>query len=140
MLIGIVPVLFDYAYPDKMVDYLLSLFNAHFVALSELSRCIADTALFEAQHELYFFLCKQPVEYPEIHVVFLHSSRKLARDVVSDHDSELFYELFLFRVIALVLNDRIVSLVDVDPRVDFLYHFSLLVVKIYITCCRLSQS
>ena len=61
-------------------------------------------------------------------MVFFHSSRQLARYVVCDHDSKFCYELFLLRIIAFMLDHRIVSLVDMDLRINFLNHLSLLLV------------
>ena len=86
------------------------------------SSFVAAAALFERQHEAYLVLGQQPVEDPEIHVVFLHAAGKLSGDVVSDHPRQLHKELFLFGVVAVVIRYGIVPLVHVDLGVDFLDH------------------
>ena len=122
VLIRIISVLFKDTDPNKMIDDLLSLVYAHVVALCKLRCGISDAALFEAEHELYFFLCKQPVEDPEIHMIFFHASRQFARNVICDHHGKLFDELFLFRVVAVMPIHRIISFIHVDLRINFLYH------------------
>ena len=89
MLIRVVAVLFDDADPKQVVDDLLRFFLGHIVALRQLRGRQTAAALFEAEHELDFFLCQQPVEDPEIHVVFLHAAGQLAGNIVRDHAREL---------------------------------------------------
>ena len=122
MLIGVIPVLLEYADPEKVVDNFLSLLLGHTVKLGELLRCLPHPALFEGEHKLYLVLRKHAVEYPEIHMVFLHTAGQFSRYIVRYHYGELFEKLRLFGVCALVLSDGIVSLVDVDIRIDLFYH------------------
>ena len=122
VLVRIVPVLLQNADPGEMVDHLLAVGLLHAVPLGQLPGGIAHPALFEAQQEDHFLLGQQPVQHPEIHVVFLHAAGELAGDGVGDHDRQLFHQPGLFRVGAAVPVYRVVPFVDVDHGVDFFYH------------------
>ena len=122
MLVGVVAVLFNDADPDQMVNDLLGFFFAHGVALGQLFCGQTDAALLERKHEFDFFLGQKAIKDPEIHVVFLHFARQLARNGVCDEYGKLFDELCLFRVVAMMGVHRIVTFVDVDVGVDFFYH------------------
>ncbi len=122
VLVRVVAVLLEDADPEQVVDDLLRLFLAHVISLREFLRRQAEAPLPEAEHEADFFLRKEPVEDPEIHVVFLHPARKLARYVIRDHDGELFHELRLLRIVLVMTRDRVVPLVHVDHRIHFFYH------------------
>ena len=126
VLVRIVAVLLQDADPDQVVDDLLGFFLAHAVALGQLLRGEAEAALLKAQHELHFILREQAVQDPEIHVVFLHAAGELAGDVVRDHDGELFDELRLLGIVAVMVRHGIVPLVHVDHGVDFFNHCLLL--------------
>ncbi len=120
--VRVVAVLLDNADPQQVVDDLLRLLLAHVVAGGKLGGGVAEAALLEAEHEFDLILGQQPVEDPEIHVVFLHAAGELAGDGVGDHHSELFDELRLFRVVAVMAVNGVIPLVDVDVGVDFFYH------------------
>ena len=106
-----------------MINDLLGLFHGHVVALRQFLRHKTCAALFKAEQENDFFLCQQPVQNPEIHVVFLHAARELPRDIIRNHQRQLLYQLRLFRIFAAVLCLRIIPLVHVYSRIYFLNHF-----------------
>ena len=122
MLVGVVPVLLNDADPQQVVDDLLCLLVAHVVHGGQLGGGVAHAPGLEAEHEFDLILGQQPVEDPEIHVVFLHAAGELAGDGVGDHHGELFDELRLFRVVAVMTVNGIIAFVDVDVGVDFFYH------------------
>ena len=105
-----------------MIDDLLGFFFAHVIGFGELPGGAADPALFKAQHESYFLFGEQAVENPEIHMVLMHSERQLPGNVVGDHPGQLHDELFLFRIIAMVICGRKITFVDVNPGIDFSWH------------------
>ncbi len=118
----VVPVLLQDTDPQQVVDDLLGLPDREIVALRQFFRCETNAALLKAQHKADFLLGEHPVKDPEIHVVFLHASRQLARNIVRDHDRQLLHQLGLLRVLTVVPVHGIVQTVHVDHRVDFLYH------------------
>ena len=127
--VPVVPVLFDDADPEEMVNDLLCFFNAHVVLEREPGDVPAVTALLETQHELHFVLRQKTVEDPEVHVVLVHAAGQFARDVIGDQLSQFDDELFLLGVITVVGFVRKVKVADVDPRVYFLRHNTFLLPK-----------
>ena len=120
--VGVIPVLLDDADPQQMVDHLLGLGLGHLVGLGQPGGGAAGAALLEADHELDLILGQQPVQNPEIHVVFLHAAGELAGDVVGNHAGELQKQLFLLGVVAVMVGNGVVTLVDVNHGIDFFYH------------------
>ena len=129
----VVPVLFDDADPEQVVDDFLGLFDAHVVLEREPGDVAAFTAFLEAEHEFDLVLRQKAVEDPEIHMVLVHAAGQFARDVVGDQLSQFDDEFFLLRVITVVGFVRKVKVADVDPRVYFLWHNTFLLPK---TCCQ----
>ncbi len=122
MVIFIVPVLLQNADPQQVIDDLLGLSDREIVSFCQFFCRETHAALLKAQHKADFLLREQPVEDPEIHVVFLHAARELSRDIVRDHDRQLLNERGLLRVVAVMSVHRVVQPVHVDHRVNFLNH------------------
>jgi len=122
VLIGIIAVLFQNADPEQMINEFLRFFFTDAVPLSELFCRASDPALLETEHEPDFFLGEHPVKNPEIHVVFMHSSRQLAGNIVRDHAGKLHDEFFLFRIITVIIRVGKITFIDVNSRIDFSWH------------------
>ena len=126
VLVRIVPVLLHDADPDQMVDDLLGGLFGDAVLFGQPFGGPAHPALLEAQHEPDLVLGEEPIQDPEIHMVFLHAAGELPGDVVRDHEGQLLHQLGLLRVAAMVAVHGIVPLVHVDAGVHFFYHVHLL--------------
>ena len=122
MVIRVVTVLFQNADPQKVIDHFLRSLHAHLVADRELACRQPDSSLLKAEHKADFLFGKEPVEDPEVHVILFHSSGKLPRNIVRDHERELHDELFLFRIVTVIIRDREITFVDVNHGIYIFYH------------------
>ena len=128
VVIRVVTVLFNDSDPKQMIDDFLRFIFAHVVPLGEFLCGTADTALFEADHELHFIFCKHAVKNPEVHMILVHAAGEFARDVIGDHPRKFQYKFLFFRIVAMIIFLRKIALIDMNAGIHFSRHdlFSLL--------------
>ena len=128
MVIGIVTVLFKDSDPQQVIDHCLCFFFTHVVPCGKFFGGTADTALFKAQQELYFFFGEQAIEDPEIHVILMHAAGQFAGNIICNHFCQLNYKLLFFRIITVIVGKGKIPFIDMDPGIYFSWHIVLLVV------------
>ena len=98
VVIRVLAVHLDQAYPDKMIHHFFRVLVRHIVHLREVFDVIGHTGLLKAQEELRLLFGQDLVKGPVLRIVCLHSPRILDEIPVRDHCPKL-QDQFLFLLV-----------------------------------------
>ena len=113
VVIRILAVHLDQAYPDKMIHHFLCVLVRHLVHLREIFNVVGHAGFLKAQEELRLLLGQDLVKSPVLRIVCLHCPRILDEIPVRDHCPKL-QDQFLF----LLVRRNIVRVLSEVPAVD----------------------